>query len=157
MTTNQLQKKIQNQNVKNFRIKKFGIDGQLEIGNCKFMRVIIFIIALFLIELIGVGVGGVEAVRMVPGTVPTSTPLQPPPPDVYPNYQGNIEFKATGQNTEVDKPTLNQQDEIRSVDLVKTQPTESKNTGNGKLQFVIILVCGLVLIYAYVYFKKSLR
>jgi hypothetical protein len=99
------------------------------------------------------------AVRLVQGSVPTSTPLQPAPVDAHPNYQGNIEFKATESTQEFDKPNKNPQDEFKDLkDIDQPQSSQTRiNSGNGKWQFAIILALGLGLLYGYFRFKKTMR
>jgi hypothetical protein len=101
----------------------------------------------------------VLAVRLVPGSVPTSTPLQPLPDAVVPNYQGNVNFQASPPTSEVDKPIENPQDEISSdINSKEHSETLPLNTNsNGKWQLVIILALGLALLYGYFRFKKTMR
>lgn len=120
----------------------------------------IFFVSLLVI---GVGVAGlsipVQAARLVPGSAPTTTPLQPLPPDISPNYNGSINFQSLPNNAEVDKPNQNPQDEMSPLSKTGTQliGKEFKRHEYGKWQFVGLVIVGLGLVYAYIYFKKKLR
>ncbi len=101
----------------------------------------------------------VLAVRLVPGSVPTTTPLQPIPAGSVPNYSGNVNFQALPAPEAVDKPHENPQDSFKPTSPLKPEPVDltSGHPSSGKIQLGLIVAGILGLLYVYVKFKKTLR
>ncbi len=157
MTNNKLQInfKVKNPNAPSLSIKKFGIDLKLEIRNWKFKKIsTILIISLFFIGFIGVG--RVQSARLVPGNLPTTTPLQPMPINTYPNYSGNINSKQE-ESPEAEDVSVSAQLKLNGqADSNEVVNNNANITSNwGTLAFALILILAVIL--GYVYYKKGLR
>ena len=96
------------------------------------------------------------AARLVPGNLPTTTPLQPMPINTYPNYSGNINTKedVAPKAEEVSVPGQVKFDDKGGLAEEVSNPN-NKISSLGSLVFALILICAVIL--GYVYYKKNLR
>ncbi len=91
------------------------------------------------------------------GSLPNRDPLQPIPEDTFPNYEGNINFKAkkvqdfTGRQGE--ENFGNQPKEIKSNSFVNNTP-KKKQTSNWPWAVAIVLFIGGVAGFIYAQAKK---
>lgn len=92
-----------------------------------------------------------SAARLVPGNLPSTTPLLPLPEDTAPNYQGSINFSAEPEASTpvLDEPVSPTQPDEKGRAGINNDNKKSSSENKNTAWLALALVLAVILAYGF--------